>query len=137
MHQKNIYFLSLFLLVCVQISSPKRVKKCCPHNHVLSVDSLVCVQMSTMMTKWQSNNYVAMSNVTLIPSLMIDLNVEMFNKSLVQNIFTEEDLEIGFGKCKNKYFYRKSVGIAKACQFKEQDIQVVRVCFFSLSLPTK
>ena len=107
MHHKNIYFLSLLVLVCVQNSSQKTVKKCCPHNHVLSVDSLVCVKISTMMATWPSSNNVAMSNVTLIPSLMIDLNVEMFNKSLVPTIFTKEDLEIGLGKLKNKFFDRE------------------------------
>ena len=107
MHHKNIYFLSLLVLVCVQNSSQKTVKKCCPHNHVLSVDSLVCVKISTMMATWPSSNNVAMSNVTLIPSLMIDLNVDKFNKSLVPTIFIKEDLEIGLGKLKNKYFDRE------------------------------
>jgi hypothetical protein len=79
-----IFFLFSFSSkVCCQ----NVIKKCCPKNELLNIETLTC-HVATI-------DFV--SNVTVLPSHMIDLSIEDFSSSLKKTSLTEDDLKVGFG----------------------------------------
>ena len=63
------------------------IKKCCPKNELLNIATLTCHVATSDFA----------SNVTVLPSHMIDLSIEDFSSSLKKTNLTEEDLEVVFG----------------------------------------
>ncbi len=86
----KLIFVLIFTLQWKQeVVGQKLIKKCCPKDFLLDSDSLICV----------SQQKVEMaSNITLIPSHLIDLSIKDFSKSLKKSDFQENGLSFEMGK---------------------------------------
>ena len=84
----NILVIFFALNTFCETYSQEIVKKCCPENQILDLKSLTCVSPHENMLN---------SNLTLLPSHVIDLKVSDFSKSLIKMNRREEDLKTGMG----------------------------------------